>query len=268
MRVTSGFTRLSLLLWVLLAGLPASALAQSAIAGVVRDTSGAVLPGVTVEAASPVLIEKSRAATTDGDGRFQIIDLRPGLYTVTFGLEGFSAFKRDGIDLPSNFTATVNAEMRVGSLEETITVSGQAPVVDVSNAVQQTVMNRAVLDSVPTGRSVQTLSALMPGARLALPDVGGNSGMQNRDISVHGSDGRDMTFMVDGMVLNGIEGDGSVQSYFNDMMFEEVSYQTSAINAETSAGGVRANMIPKDGGNAFKGTAFFSAGNKSLQSKN
>ena len=262
-------SRFAWLLFVLaLVAVPGMAFGQSAITGVVRDTSGAVLPGVTVEAASPVLIEKSRAATTDGDGRFQIIDLRPGTYTVTFSLEGFSSFKRDGIDLPSNFTATVNADMKVGSLEETITVSGQAPVVDVSNATQQTVMNRAVLDAVPTGRSVQTLSALMPGARLALPDVGGNSGMQNRDISVHGSDGRDMTFMVDGMVLNGIEGDGSVQSYFNEMMFEEVTYQTSGINAETSAGGVRANMIPKDGGNNFKGTLFASFGNDALQSNN
>ncbi len=92
--------------------------------------------------------------------------------------------------------------------------------------------------------------------------------MQNRDLTVHGSDGRDTTFQVDGMTLNGIEGDGSVQSYFNEMMFEEISYQTSAINAEVSAGGVRANMIPKDGGNVFKGTIFFSGANKSLQSDN
>ena len=267
MRLTSGFVRATLVA-AFLAILPAAAFAQSAISGVVRDTSGAVLPGVTVEASSSVLIEKSRAATTDGDGRYQIIDLRPGMYAVTFTLEGFNAFKRDGIDLPSNFTAAVNAELKVGSLQETITVSGQAPVVDVQSAVQQTVMSRAVLDSVPTGRSVQTLSALMPGARLALPDVGGNSGMQNRDISVHGSDGRDMTFMVDGMILNGIEGDGSVQSYFNEMMFEEITYQTSGINAETSAGGVRANMIPRDGGNTFKGTLFATAANDALQSNN
>jgi len=266
MRLTSGFVRATLVA-AFLAILPAAAFAQSAISGVVRDTSGAVLPGVTVEASSSVLIEKSRAATTDGDGRYQIIDLRPGMYAVTFTLEGFNAFKRDGIDLPSNFTAAVNAELKVGSLEETITVSGQAPVVDVQNAVQQTVMSRAVLDSVPTGRSVQTLSALMPGARLALPDVGGNSGMQNRDISVHGSDGRDMTFMVDGMILNGIEGDGSVQSYFNEMMFEEITYQTSGINAETSAGGVRANMIPRDGGNTFKGTLFATAANDAIKKK-
>jgi hypothetical protein len=248
--------------------LPAAARAQSAIAGVVRDTSGAVMPGVTVEAASPALIEKVRSVATDGEGRYQIIDLRPGVYTVTFTLAGFNTVKREGLELPTNFTATVNAELKVGSLEESITVSGSAPVVDVQNAVQQTVLSRQVLDNVPTGRSVPTLGALLPGARLALPDVGGTSGMQNRDLTVHGSDGRDTTFQVDGMTLNGLEGDGSVQSYFNEAMFEEITYQTSAINAETSAGGVRANMIPKDGGNTFKGSSFFSASNKSLQSDN
>ncbi|MFN7916448.1 MAG: TonB-dependent receptor [Vicinamibacterales bacterium] len=251
-----------------LVALPSLAHAQSAITGIARDTSGAVLPGVTVEAASPALIEKTRAVTTDGEGRYNIVDLRPGVYSVTFSLEGFSTVKRDGIELPAGFTATINGDMKVGSLEETITVSGSSPVVDTSTAVQQQVLSRAVLDAVPTGRSVPTLGAMLTGARLALPDVGGTSGMQNRDLTVHGSDGRDTTFMVDGMILNGIEGDGSVQSYFNDAMFEEVSYQTSAINAETSAGGVRANMIPKDGGNQFKGTGFFSAGNKSFQSDN
>ena len=246
---------------------PAVARAQSAIAGVVKDTSGAVLPGVTVEVASHALIEKTRSATTDGQGQYKIIDLRPGVYIVTFTLPGFSSVKRDGLELPSNFTATVNADLKVGALEETVNVSGQSPVVDVQNAVQQVVMTRQVLDAVPTGRSIPTLGAMLPGARLALPDVGGTSGMQNRDLTVHGSDGRDTTFQVDGMTLNGIEGDGSVQSYFNEAMFEEISYQTSAINAEVSAGGVRANMIPRDGGNVFKGTIFFSGANKSLQSR-
>lgn len=247
---------------------PAAARAQSAIAGVVKDTSGAVLPGVTVEVASDALIEKTRSATTDGQGQYKIIDLRPGIYVVTFTLPGFSSVKRDGLELPSNFTATVNADLKVGALEETVNVSGQSPVVDVQTAVQQIVMSRQVLDAVPTGRSVPSLGAMLPGARLALPDVGGTSGMQNRDLTVHGSDGRDTTFQVDGMTLNGIEGDGSVQSYFNEMMFEEISYQTSAINAEVSAGGVRANMIPKDGGNIFKGTMFFSGANKSFQTDN
>jgi hypothetical protein len=247
---------------------PSAAHAQSAIAGVARDASGAVLPGVTVEVASDALIEKTRSVTTDGQGQYKIIDLRPGVYSVTFTLPGFSTVKRDGVELPSNFTATINGDMKVGSLEETVNVSGQSPVVDVQSAVQQVVLNRQVLDAVPTGRSVPSLGALLPGARLALPDVGGTSSMQNRDLTVHGSDGRDTTFQVDGMTLNGIEGDGSVQSYFNDMMFEEVSYQTSAITAEVSAGGVRANMIPKDGGNTFKGTVFLSGANENFQSTN
>jgi hypothetical protein len=260
--------RLALVIGVAILFTPAVARAQSAINGVVRDTSGAVLPGVTVEAASPALIEKTRSVVSDGEGRYQIVDLRPGVYTVTAQLEGFNTFRREGLELPSNFTATVNVEMRVGALEESITVSGAAPVVDTTTAVQQQVLNRAVLDAVPTGRSVPTLGAMLTGARLALPDVGGTSGMQNRDLTVHGSDGRDTTFMVDGMIVNGLEGDGSVQSYFNDLMFEEVSYQTSAINAETSAGGVRANMIPKDGGNQFRGTTFLSGGNENFQSDN
>jgi hypothetical protein len=260
--------RVGLILMAMLVALPSLARAQSAITGIVRDTSGGVLPGVTVEAASPALIEKTRSVVSDGEGRYQIVDLRPGVYTVTAQLEGFNTFRREGLELPSNFTATVNVEMRVGALEESITVSGAAPVVDTTTAVQQQVLSRAVLDAVPTGRSVPTLGAMLTGARLALPDVGGTSGMQNRDLTVHGSDGRDTTFMVDGMILNGLEGDGSVQSYFNDLMFEEVSYQTSAINAETSAGGVRANMIPKDGGNQFRGTAFISGGNENFQSDN
>ena len=113
---------------------PSMAYAQASIAGVVRDTSGAVLPGVTVEAASPALIEKVRTVVTDGAGQYRIVELRPGTYTVTFTLPGFNTVKRDGIELPGTFIATVNAEMRVGALEETITVTGAAPVVDVQSA--------------------------------------------------------------------------------------------------------------------------------------
>ncbi len=250
------------------ASTPLAVWAQSAIAGTVRDSSGAVMPGVTVEVASPALIEKARTAVTDADGRYQVVDLRPGVYAVTFTLAGFNTVVRDGLELPANFTAQINADMRVGSLEESITVTGGTPTVDVQSATQQVVLSRAVLDAVPTGRSVPTLGALMSGARLALPDVGGTSSMQNRDLTIHGSDGRDTTFQVDGMTLNGLEGDGSVQSYFNEMMFEEVSYQSSGIGAEVSAGGVRANMIPKDGGNQFHGAVFLSGANSSLQSDN
>ena len=135
--------------------LPATVWAQAEtgnIAGVVRDASGAVLPGVTVEAASPALIEKVRTVVTDGQGLYRIVDLRPGPYTVTFTLPGFNTFKREGIELTTSFTATVNAELRVGGVEETVTVTGESPVVDIQNVQQQQTLSRDLLDEIPTSR--------------------------------------------------------------------------------------------------------------------
>src|SRR6185295_10571073 len=111
--------------------LPAAAYAQAAITGVVRDTSGAVLPGVTVEAASPVLIEQVRSVVSDDTGQYRIVDLRPGTYSVTFTLPGFSTVRREGIELSGTFVATVNGDLKVGALEETVTVTGETPIVDV-----------------------------------------------------------------------------------------------------------------------------------------
>ena len=166
---------LTLLMWVFL--VPAAALAQDAtITGFVRDSSGAVLPGVTVEASSPALIEKSRVVTTDGSGQYRIVSLRPGVYTVTFTLAGFSVVRREGIELTGSFTATVNADMRVGGLEETVTVSGQAPLVDVQSVKQQRVLSDEVVAAIPSGRTIQTLAVLVPGVSNASPyghDVGG-----------------------------------------------------------------------------------------------
>ena len=155
-----------------------TAFAQGAISGAVRDTSGAVIPGVSVEAASPVLIEKVRAAVTDDQGRFTIVNLRPGTYTVTFTLEGFNTYRQEGLELPANFTATVNAELRVGALEESVTVTGAAPLVDVQNTQRSVVMNRELMDSVPTARNYSGMAALMPGVRMSNTDVGGNQQME------------------------------------------------------------------------------------------
>src|SRR5262249_28061609 len=130
--------------WLVMA--PRIADAQSTIAGVARDSSGAVLPGVTVEAASDVLIEKIRTVVSDGIGRYAIVDIRPGTYVVTFTLTGFSTFKRDGIVVPANTTVPINAELRVGAVAETVTVSGQTPVVDVQNTTRQQVMTRDLID--------------------------------------------------------------------------------------------------------------------------
>src|SRR5205823_6848104 len=255
MRVGMSRLRLSCIVVGVLAFTAARADAQGAIAGIARDTSGAVLPGVTVEAASPALIERTRTVVTDESGLYKIVELRPGTYAVTFSLEGFSSFKRDGVELPANFTATINAEMKVGSLEESITVSGQSPVVDLNNAAAQQILPRSVIDAVPTGKSLWSIGSLVPGVVLSGQDVGGSRGMQQLTLTVHGSDSRDDSVQVDGMVLNSFE-DG-VQQYYNDMMFEEMNFQTSAISAETSGAGVRLNMIPKEGGNVFKGTVYF-----------
>src|SRR5438067_8886586 len=129
--------------------LPAVASAQSSLAGVVKDTSGAILPGVTVEASSPALIEKVRSVTTDGTGQYKIVDLRPGTYAVTFALAGFNSFKREGIELTGSFAATVNVELKVGTVQETITVTGASPIVDVQNSAQQRVLGADVIDAIP-----------------------------------------------------------------------------------------------------------------------
>jgi carboxypeptidase family protein len=241
-----------------LAGSPAIARAQSTIIGVVRDTSGAVLPGVSVEASSNVLIEGSRSAITDGQGNYRIVDLRPGVYVLTFTLSGFQTFKREGLELPTNFTATVNADMKVGSLEESITVSGASPVVDVQSSSRTTVLTRETLDAIPTGRTIQSVGQLVVGVSLNVPDVGGSRAMQQTYMSVHGLSASQVTTQVDGMVVNGLDGDGAVQNYFNNMMSQEMSYQTAGAGADVSGGGVRLNMIPKEGGNKFSG-AFFGA---------
>jgi hypothetical protein len=235
------------------AAFPSLAQAQSVITGVVKDTSGGVLPGVTVEAASDALIEKTRSVVTDGDGAYRLVDLRPGTYTVTFSLEGFQTFRRQGLQLPSEFTMTINAEMSVGALEEAITVTGAAPTVDVQSAVHTQVLNREAIDAIPTGRTIQGMGQLVVGVSLNLPDTGGARAMQQTYMSTHGMPAASNTVMIDGMIVNGLQSDGAIQSYFNDAMNQEVSYQTSGINAETSAGGVRLNMIPREGGNRFSG---------------
>jgi hypothetical protein len=248
--------------------LSSAAFAQSAIVGVVKDTSGAAMPGVTVEAASDVLIEKVKSSITDSDGNFRIADLRPGTYTVTFSLTGFKTYRRDGLQLPSEFTATLNAELGVGALEETITVTGASPVVDVTSAAKTSILNREAIDLIPTGRSIQGMGQLVLGVSLNLPDTGGARAMQQTYMSTHGMTTANNTVMVDGQMVNGLQGDGAIQSYFNDAMNSEMSYQTAGIGAETSSGGVRLNMIPREGGNRWSGDFKYASRPGSWQSSN
>jgi hypothetical protein len=231
--------------------------AQSTLAGVVRDTTGAVLPGVSVEAASPVLIEKLRSVVTDGEGRYSIVDLRPGTYNVTFSLAGFNAIKREGIEVAANVTVPISIELRVGSLEETLTVSGQTPVVDVQSAQKVQSLTRESLDTLPTNHTVAGVAQLIVGVSLASPDVGGARQLQQVYVRVHGMGTGQNTYSVDGISMTPY--DGAVQPYFNDSMILEQSYQTSGASADNTTGGLNLNVVPKDGGNRFSGSSVFSA---------
>ena len=246
----------ALLVAVVSMAFPAWAYAQSGIAGVVKDGTGGAMPGVTVEASSEVLIERTRSVVTDGEGQYRFVDLRPGKYALTFSLVGFATLIRDGIQLPADFVATINTEMRLGALEETVTVTGGAPLVDVQSTGRSQVLTRDVLDALPTGRSFQSVGQLVVGVQLSRPDVGGSQAMQQTYFAVHGMATRNTTVQVDGMMMNSIRGDGSVNPYFNDAMSQEVSYETTGAGAEVSAGGVRINMIPREGGNRFSGALF------------
>jgi hypothetical protein len=228
-----------------------------------------VLPGVLVEVQSPVLIEGSRSTVTDGGGQYQIIDLRPGEYVVSFTLAGFRSVRREGIRLTAAFTATLNIDMAVGQLEESITVTGQSPLVDVRGSVSQSVMSREALDTIPTGKDPFAVGQLIPGVTTNTPDVGGTQIMQQPTLQVHGSSNSDNVFMVDNVQIQHM-GFGGNQTgfYFNDGLMEEISYQTSSLPAEAPVGGVQINMIPRDGGNQFRGTFFASGGNTQFQSNN
>jgi hypothetical protein len=250
--------------------LPASLLAQtgaSGIAGLVRDSSGAVLPGVTVEASSPALIEKVRSAVSDGGGQYKIIDLRPGVYTVTFTLAGFNTLKREEVTLVANFTATINADLAVGALEETVTVSGQSPVVDVQNVATRNLISREALDTVPTNKTLEAFAALTPGIRMASgigQDVGGSKGETYVQLQIHGSRTGDAKTLLDGFETNEWSGRVFVP---NPTSAGEVSLDLGNGAGQAPANGVYVNFVPRDGGNRYSGTFFATGTGSGMQSK-
>ena len=241
---------------------PAAALAQG-ISGTVSDNTGGVLPGVTVTAASPALIEGQRVAITDSQGLYSIVDLRPGVYTVTFGLPGFSTIIREGIELTTGFTANVDSAMAVGGIEETITVTGAAPVVDVQNVRRQTLVTDEVLSTLPMStKHVNNLVTLTPGFT-GLADVGGRYTSQVGG-EYHGKAGTKVA--MDGMGVENSFGNSSYQ--INAAAVQEMVLQTTGISADTNADGAVVNVIPKEGGNTFSGILAGFFANDSMEGQN
>ena len=250
--------------------LPSAALAQGSIAGVVRDASGAVLPGVTVEASSSALIEKVRTATTDNSGLYRIEDLRPGTYVVTFTLSGFSTVRREDIVLAGSFAASVNADLKVGALTETITVTGETPIVDVTNARQQSVLDNETIAAIPTARLYHSLVALVPGVSLSgNQDVGGLAGPLTVTFAMRGGPGNEGRLTVDGLSLGAsLNGTGVSYTVADVGNAQEVVFSTSGSLGEAENAGPAMNLVPRQGGNRFSGTFFANGANDSFQSDN
>ncbi|HLG59186.1 MAG TPA: carboxypeptidase regulatory-like domain-containing protein [Vicinamibacterales bacterium] len=242
----------ALLLTVLLL-VPAAVSAQSTITGVVSDTSGAVLPGVTVEAASEALIEKVRTAVTDGSGRYRIVDLRPGTYKVTFTLTGFNTFVRDGLELPAEFVSTVNTEMRVGQLEETVTVTGESPVVDVQSARRQRQLNNELIEALPAAQGFAAIATLMPSFIIS---GGGNNNVQlNTGMIVfggRGGRGNEGIAQTDGIGTGAAINGGGVSGYGRLDTSQEVVMTSTGGLGDVEVGGPIVNLVPRSGGNSFE----------------
>ena len=249
--------------------MPVFAQNLGAIAGVVKDQSGSVIPGATVDVSSPVMIEGHRTTTTGGNGEFRVVDLRPGEYTVVFSQSGFGTLRREHINVGASFTVTVNGDLTVGQAAQEVTVSDAPPLVDVQNSLSQKEMDRSTLDLIPTGRDPFAVGQIIPGVSTQTPDVGGTGGMQQPTLQVHGSNGNDNVFMVDGMMIQHTGFSGNQTGfYYNDSEMQSITYLTSSLPAEAPVGGIQISMIPKDGGNQFHGSVFGTGATQSFQSDN
>ncbi len=263
-------SRLSLMFAALVI-VPSVAWAQGSITGVARDASGGVLPGVTVEVASPALIEQVRVGVTDGTGQYRIESLRPGTYSVTFTLVGFATVVREGIELTGSFIATVNGDLRVGGVEETITVTGESPTVDVQSTTRQIVLDQELLSMLPSGQSVATVAMLLPSVTTssAGADLSGTDGEAR-----FGPDGANSVrgvneprMVLGGMSLHSAQGSGE-SGGGNFMAFQEVVVDTGGVSVDQAEGGIRMELIPKEGGNTFSGSIYGAFAHDNLASDN
>ena len=246
---------------------PLAAYAQATLAGTVTDTSGAILPGVTVEVTSPALTEKVRTVVTDGSGQYRVVSLPPGSYSLTFTLPGFTALKLDGIQLAGTQTASTDVQLRVGSVEETVTVTGESPIVDVQSARRQQVIDGDVLNAIPTNRSYNSVLQLVPGVEQ------GNGQVQLRPglamFSAHGGSAEDGRLTVDGIDVGSSRGGAGVSSYVADMQnISEVAFSISGNLGEAQTGGPQMTIVPRSGSNTLGGSFSASGLTEAMQGDN
>src|SRR3954463_2635877 len=235
--------------------LPSLARAQGTLTGTVTDQSGSALPGVTVEAASPALIEKSRTAVTDGSGQYRIPSLNPGTYSLTFRLSGFNVVKRENIDLSGTITLTIPIELRVGAVQETVTVSGETPVVDLQNTQKETVLSNELVKAIPGNRSVGTLLNAVPG--LVVNDGALAASPTMTFFAARGGPINEGRMTINGMTIAAPFNGGGVSTYILDSVnVDEISVAIAGGLGETDIGGPVMNLVPRSGGNVFRGNAF------------
>src|SRR6186713_3331368 len=261
--------RVACIVVALFALLPSAAHAQASITGIIKDTSGAVLPGVTVEASSPALIEKVRTVVSDGTGQYRVENLTPGTYRLTYSLQGFNTVERTGVQVTTGVTLTINADLRVGGVQETITVTGETPVVDVQNSTRnQRVLSDEVVAALPASRGYGNLLAVASGIQA--------NGIQNSGIAPdmifftsRGGRSNEGTVQIDGMNVGSAFNGGGVAGYGYDTSgAQEVQLTVAGGLGEADRGGPQFNLIPKTGGNTFSGTYFGNIAGKWSQGDN
>lgn len=244
-------------------------LATGTIAGTIQDSSGAVIPGVTITLSSPGVIGGNQTAITNEQGTYRFTRLVPGTYSVKADLTGFRPAERGSIIVNADVTVRTDLTLEVGTVADTVTVTGEAPLLDTTTALNQAVLDRKTLDQLPTGNDLWSIGRMVPGVLLSKIDVGGSESYQQSSASIHGSSGSEQKYAVDGMDTAWAGGSGgSVMVYYDAMMFQEVNYQVGAISAENAQGGVVMNMVTRTGTNDFHGQFNFVGSNTQLQSSN
>ena len=252
---------------VSIVAIPTAVLAQAAITGIVLDSSGASVAGVVVEATSPELIEKLRTTTTGENGRYRIENLRPGIYVVRFERAGLAEVRRDGIELTGSFTATIDATLEIGPINDTITVTAEKSPLDVHGAKRELTLSAETIRSIPTARSYNALLVLIPGLVTTTNDT--VTGTSTTAFPIHGGRANEGRLQLDGLTVGSPPSGNSAASYsFDVALAQEVTFTTSGALGESETGGLVMNIVPKAGGNSTRGSLFVSGTGETFQSDN